>query len=292
MLANYEKRYFNDGEKIWFGTYQNLTNVLHWHLECEIIRVVEGEVRIQIGNHSFIAHTNDCFFCTGEELHYIMGASNSCVDIVIFDKSIAEDITNHYALLSPKLPDLIQIQDFFNQIQNIHAGKRPFYKEALENKARGFIIDIFNNCDITTQNNKLHVYKNLIDKINDEFAFITFEDAVNYSGYSSAHFSRMFKKLSGMTFSEYLNIIKVENAILLMQKNDNSTMTAISLKCGFSTVRNYNRVFKEVTGYSPRNLPGDFTMDTNLRISHNQDFDPTHEDSILLQATNKPGMQL
>ena len=90
-----------------------------------------------------------------------------------------------------------------------------------------------------------------------------------------------------MTFSEYLNIIKVENAILLMRKDDHATMTSISLKCGFSTVRNYNRVFKEVTGYSPRALPKDFTMDTDLRISQNLDFDPTQKSSILIHATCK-----
>lgn len=91
-----------------------------------------------------------------------------------------------------------------------------------------------------------------------------------------------------MTFSEYLNIIKVENAILLMHRSDHATMTSISLKCGFATVRNYNRVFKEVTGYSPRMLPKDFTINTDLRISKNHDFDPTHQSSILIQATDKP----
>jgi len=86
-----------------------------------------------------------------------------------------------------------------------------------------------------------------------------------------------------MTFSEYLNIIKVENAILMMQNNDHATMTSISSKCGFATVRNYNRVFKEVTGYSPRTLPPNFTMDTDLRTSKKADFDPTYKDSILIQ---------
>lgn len=282
MLANYEKRHFKEGEKIWLGRYQNLTNVLHWHLECEIILVIEGKVRIKIGDHSFDGQKGNCFFCAGEELHYIMGSENSLVDIMIFDKSIAKDITDHYALLSPKLPDTLCILEFFSKIKVLLSQKGIFYKESLENKARGMLIDIFRYCNIVTRDENPQFYKNLINKINDEFAFISFEDAVRYSGYSAAHFSKMFKKLSGMTFSEYLNIIKVENAILLMQTNKRATMTSISAKCGFATVRNYNRVFKEVTGYSPRTLPKDFTMDTNLRISQKADFDPTYKNSILI----------
>ena len=160
-------------------------------------------------------------------------------------------------------------------------------KKTLENKARGILIDIFSNCTITDRDEKQQFYKNLINKINDEFAFITFEDAVGYSGYSPAHFSKMFKKLSGMTFSEYLNIIKVEHAVMLMQNGSNATMTSISSKCGFDTVRNYNRVFKEVTGYSPRTLPPNFTLDTDLRISQKTEFDPTHKGSILMQMQER-----
>jgi xylan 1,4-beta-xylosidase len=52
MLAIYERRQFSAGEKIWFGRYRNLTNVLHWHFESEIIRVVSGKAKIKIGDFS------------------------------------------------------------------------------------------------------------------------------------------------------------------------------------------------------------------------------------------------
>ena len=60
------------------------------------------------------------------------------------------------------------------------------------------------------------------------------------------------------------------------------TMTNVSLKCGFATVRNFNRVFKQITGYSPRALPEDYVIDTGLRIARDEDFDPTDENSMLI----------
>ena len=156
------------------------------------------------------------------------------------------------------------------------------YHEALENQARNLIIEIFRNCEIIKRVDKSRFYKNLISKLNNEFAYITFKEAVAYSGYSPAHFSKMFKVLSGMNFSDYLNIIKVENAIIMMRNERNITMTSLSLKCGFSTVRNFNKVFKELTGYSPRTLPKDFVIETCTQIAKDNAFDPTQKNSVLI----------
>ena len=78
-----------------------------------------------------------------------------------------------------------------------------------------------------------------------------------------------------MSFSNYLNFLKIAHAITLMRSNISMTKTDISLACGFSTVRNFSRVFREITGYSPRILPEDFIIDVGIRISENQSLDPT-----------------
>lgn len=282
MLGIYEKRRFTDGEKIWLGSYRNLTNVLHWHFECEIIRVIKGNAEIKIGDFCFATKENDCFFCAGEELHYIISKTDTLMDVMIFDEEIVRGIADKYVLATPKLSDNTAIQKGIEQIKKELSAKESFYCEAIENCAKELIINIFRNNCHKSRNNNSQFYKNLISKINDESAFITFDDAVQYSGYSASHFSKMFKRLSGMNFSEYLNVIRVENAITMLRNNNNFSMTTISSKCGFSTVRNFNRVFKKITGYSPCSLPKNFIIDTGLRISKSESFDPTDKNSILI----------
>lgn len=153
---------------------------------------------------------------------------------------------------------------------------------AIENYARGLIIDTFQNNPTTNQPNRRQFYNQLISKICEEYSTITFEIAADYSGYCPSYFSKIFKKLSGMTFSEYLNIIRVENAITMIRSNRHLTMTEISSRCGFTTVRNFNRVFKEITGVPPLSLPDDYAIDTSIHISTSFDFDPTHMDSELI----------
>lgn len=281
MLGNYEQRQFSDGEKVWLGRYRNLANVLHWHMECEIIRILSGMAQVKIGDTCYDAPAGDCFFCGSEELHYIISQPDTQIDIMILDKSTTKGIADKYKLSSPKLPDSIPVSTYFENIKGELSQKKPFYREVLENHARNLIIDVFRNCPHNLRQDTSHFHKDLIHKINDEFSFISFEDAACYSGYSSSHFSKMFKQLTGMNFSQYLNIIRVENAVSMLQSTP-ADVASISLKCGFSTIRNFNRVFKSITGYAPRSLPKDFTFDTGLRISKSEPFDPTAKDSVLI----------
>lgn len=282
MLGKYEKRFFDRGEKVWLGRYRSLVNVLHWHMECEIIRVVEGSVRLRIGSTCFEGSAGDCFFCPGQTLHYIISAPNAQVDVVILHESITKEIIRCYTLASPKLPEGMDAAQCFADIRQLLQSKGPFYREAAENRAAGLVIDIFRSCPHTKQHDSTDSHRQLISQINEQFAYITFEDAVRSSGYTPSHFSKLFRRLSGVTFSRYLNTLKVEHAIDLMRADPRLPMARVCLQCGFSTVRNFNRVFKEITGFSPRALPAGFVMDTGVPVSGSSTFDPTDKTSVLL----------
>ena len=283
MLGIYEKRYFESREKVWLGRYRDLTNVLHWHFECELIRVVEGSARIKVGENLYTAQADDCFFCGPEELHYIMGAPGSRIDVMIFEESLAKEITQSHGLVSPKLADSGRIKAGFGTIDRLLAEKPAFYRQAVANCAEGILIGIFNGHPIEKKTRSDRAYRHMIDRINEEFAYMTFQEAVRCSGYSPSHFSKMFKAYSGMNFSDYLNILKVEHAVSLIQSGGNLSMTEISAQCGFSTVRNFNRVFRQYTGYAPSALPAHFAMNTGIHVSKSGGFDPTDKTARLLQ---------
>jgi AraC-like DNA-binding protein len=98
---------------------------------------------------------------------------------------------------------------------------------------------------------------------------------------SKAYFSRFFKRISGMTFSEYLNHIRVNRAIDLIRNRDLS-MTEIAMDCGFGTIRNFNRVFRQITGYSPRDLPDSYVLNLRSNSGNASNFDPTIRTSELM----------
>lgn len=64
------------------------------------------------------------------------------------------------------------------------------------------------------------------------------------------YLGRLFLKETGKTFRQYLNDVRLEHAVQLLEKTHLSVLH-ISLECGYSNVTYFNRVFKEKFGSTP-----------------------------------------
>ena len=282
MLAKYEKRYFSGGEKVWVGRYRGLSNLLHWHSESELIRIVHGSAEVKIGDSLFCAKAGDCLFCYPGELHYIEGESDSMIDVMILHNDLLPQLTSHYRPVSPLLADAEPINRGFDRIRELMNQKPRFYRESLEIRAADTVLSVFNGNDVCRISTNSQSNRQLIDYINQNFATLTFEQAVRFSGYCPSHFSKTFKALTGLTFGDYLNRLKIEYAVSLLQGKDALTVTDVCSRCGFSTIRNFNRVFKQTVGCSPTSLPSDFATDMRVGIYAEDSFDPTSRSSVLV----------
>lgn len=80
---------------------------------------------------------------------------------------------------------------------------------------------------------------------------ITLSDAAGESGLSRSLFCATFKKLMGNTFVECLNSVRVREACKMLRYTGKS-VTEISAATAFDDVCYFNRVFKRITGVSPR----------------------------------------
>jgi AraC-like DNA-binding protein len=282
VLGKYEKRHFHNEEKVWVGTYRNLTNILHWHMECELIRIAKGSAQIKIGNSLFSAVEGDCLFCSAEEPHYIIASADTVIEIMIFHKELLGSITDNYKPKSPLLSNPAAMMAGFVDIRRIISQKPRFYRATLQNCAEKILLSVFHQNEICPRQSKKLADKRIIDKIHRDFATVTFAEMVTFSGYGASHFSKLFKRITGMTFSDYLNYVKVEHAISLLQNEPGLTIADISLRCGFATIRNFNRVFKQITGFTPSSLPSNFITNLNIGAFGEDGFNPTSGASILL----------
>lgn len=67
---------------------------------------------------------------------------------------------------------------------------------------------------------------------------------------STFYFCKMFKKATGLTFTNYLARTRVERAKNLLL-NPNVRVSEVAYDCGFISLTHFNRVFKKVVGKSP-----------------------------------------
>jgi AraC-like DNA-binding protein len=66
----------------------------------------------------------------------------------------------------------------------------------------------------------------------------------------------MFKKFTGVNFTEYLSRVRIENARNLLL-NPNLRISEIAYAAGFQSLTHFNRVFKKIMGQSPTEFRGD-----------------------------------
>ncbi|MDO4159534.1 MAG: AraC family transcriptional regulator [Prevotellaceae bacterium] len=80
---------------------------------------------------------------------------------------------------------------------------------------------------------------------------LTLKDLADYTGYSSSHFSSLFKEQTGHSPLNYLTIIKIQQACAMLD-NTNMKINQICFKVGIEDCYYFSRVFSKQMGMSPK----------------------------------------
>jgi two-component system response regulator YesN len=103
-----------------------------------------------------------------------------------------------------------------------------------------------------------HNIQQAVRFINDNYRTdIRLDASAREAAMSPAHFSRIFKKVMGLSYQDYLNSRRITKAKYLLRTSAQN-VTEIALSLGFSDPTGFGRIFKKLTGHTPsfyRNLP-------------------------------------
>jgi len=86
---------------------------------------------------------------------------------------------------------------------------------------------------------------------------ISLDAVAGEGGISPSHFSRIFKKVMGVSYQEYLNSCRITKAKNLLSTSPRN-VAEIAISLGFSDPTGFGRIFKKLTGQTPsayRSLP-------------------------------------
>lgn len=78
----------------------------------------------------------------------------------------------------------------------------------------------------------------------------TLDDLARVAAMNPSYFSTVFKKCNGLSPWDYISIKRVEQAVFLLRTTD-STKMEIAEKCGFSSISNFYKTFRKITGKQP-----------------------------------------
>ncbi|MCR5743050.1 MAG: AraC family transcriptional regulator [Lachnospiraceae bacterium] len=252
---------------------------LHWHYFMEILYIVEGQVRLQIGNQEFIAKPGELVVLLPSILHSISTLTDKCVYSVIkFSPGNAPDAPSHgnvgwreSALLRlasegrdirahfpREMVEKTHIRAFMEQAIAEMQSQPTGYISVISSVLRIVLIELIRIWESEGLNlNSLHVDDALnieavpayIDeKLGDT---LRVEDLAQMCNLSYSQFSKKFKKMFGRSCKQYIEQVRLKKVQTLLTTTSMDINT-ISQEAGFSDASHMIRSFKSEFGITPR----------------------------------------
>ncbi|CAI1587284.1 Bacillibactin transport regulator [Serratia grimesii] len=218
----------------------------HWHSAPELICILSGEFSVTLGHATSVAAAGSLLYINPDEIHSLEAHKPNSQLLTIqfspnlFDETHPAPIMD-YALLATQKEretDLKVKHSVIALLEHVIGSQPSFTRIALVYQLLGALLSAGETMSVRQQ---LTVRKKDQQLVKYGIAFINqhFDDELNLAtiaenaGVSYHHFSRTFKKISGYNFKEYLTMIRINKAKLLL-KDTNIPITEISYSCGFS----------------------------------------------------------
>lgn len=276
MIAKYEQSVLSGRSQVSVQRYGGLQNLPHWHIESELIFAEKGSAEVMADNDLYGLSEGYCVFIRSGAVHYIKAESDSVISVMKIDSQLISAEFGTLAPVCPLLERKYDVSEAFEKIRQEISNGEKYYEVICSGLALALTAEIFRNEKTSSSeiSSGSGAYKKLLRLVSERFADITFDEAAEIMCFSKPYFSKYFRRMSGMTFSEYLNIVRVSEAVKMLSKG-NMSAGETAVVAGFGTIRSFNRVFKQYTGFTPRELPDDFVFIGEDRGTVSDSFDPT-----------------
>lgn len=242
----------------------------HFHPELELVYVNKGKGRRHIGNH-LSYFNNSQLILIGSNLPH-----NGFVDrltskgketLVQFHPEFLGDLFNKL----PEMKNIVQLIERakkgilfkveIKQIVGPKIEKLPKYEgikrvtkllEILELLALtdNYVLLNENGYMLETQPQDSNKIDKIFKYVNKNYQeHITLDEISSHVSLTVPAFCRYFKKVTGKTFTQFVNECRIFYATKLLTESQ-SSITDICFECGFNNFSHFNKVFNEVIGKS------------------------------------------
>ena len=221
----------------------------HFHDSYELIRVIDGHLTVSLNGEAVELCEREMLLLSPNAVHSFAIDGSSRVWVGVFSAD--------------------HISAFFKKFSSVQFGKflceedtesilrdRLFVEEKPDRYMR--IAYLYAVCDSCQKNaeylnthNEQKFMNSVISYISDNIDNdISMQGLADELGYEYHYLSALFNQCFSMNFKKFLNIYKVEKACSLLEDGEGNIMS-VYRECGFSSMRNFNRVFKEISGCTP-----------------------------------------
>ncbi len=242
-------------ENQWFGgdymynsfALENCNFPDHFHRTFEFIFVSEGTLSMTINGQNYYLHKNEMAFIFPNQLHSFDTKEHSRIVLLIFPHEMIESFYKKYQNMVPESNVISYKTAPYEKFEfkNIYDCKSFLYQMCGQLIQQTEFISYSSGID-----RKSLLYK-LLNYVQEHYEeTCTLAQATKQLGYDYTYLSKFFQEKMSMPFTSYLNQYRISQACFLLH-NTKESISAIAMKCGYDTIRTFNRNFKSFTGVSP-----------------------------------------
>ena len=256
----------------------------HIHKDYEISLVLEGTITVTTSDGDLSLHTNDIFITNPFQSHEITADSPALILSVqippAFFSSYYPQIDNiefeKLVFSTKEIPDVcLQLRNILFSVASSFFNKESFHEikcAMLLNQLFYLLLQSGNHQTISEREkeasrqkgNRMRKIMHYIDAhYNEKLLLSDIAAMENLDLYYLSHF---FKECFGLSFQNYLMKIRCEHARQLLLLTDYSLLD-ISMRCGFSDPKYFNKGFLDQYGCSPKEYRKSFQ---NARLEQQQ----------------------
>lgn len=248
---------------------------LHWHKELELVRFSNGEYEISVDMHNVVVKSDAFLLLPGNIMHTFTLPANCQESAIVFDPNmlsfsaydeVQSEIFEPLMSSNIPLPPIVTTDHpAFNRIDKLYRycvrhGGTSNASERLLIKAKLLeILAIYHEYGLISRKemhgqkvkSKQDKLKELLNYVDAHYAGpITIRDASLRLGVTDQYFCRYFRRVIGMSFTEYLNDLRLRRATKEIELT-NRPISDIAFDHGFENAGYFFKNFKLKYGITP-----------------------------------------
>jgi len=227
---------------------------VHFHSQIEVYFVLEGEIEVWINDKHRVLRSGEMSVAFSYDAHGYREVRASAFAYLIIPTDLLHEFTPLFTERRTGDPFVSDPQVF----EKAYGAFCEIASGAGELAARGYIYVILGTL-------LSHLPLESRGEVQDPRSFarllmyigehhrgeLSLTDLAAAFGYNASYLSRTFRRTFGISFSRYVTMIRLREAILLMRDGDRS-ITACAMESGFGSLRSFYRAFYEEFHCTPR----------------------------------------
>lgn len=237
---------------------KNVKDFTHWHENIEILYFLEGTGRVVCDFRKETVTAGDLYVINSEMLHMVETDDMVRYDCLIPDTDFCKQNGFGTALRFQSLIKDERAVEKYRAVAGAFAAKGEFRDAAIRIAVLELLLELSTRFPLPeipegAEENEPHL-QNVKEAI--RFIKIHFPERVSVeeislaAGLSKAYLSREFRKITGFTMIEYLNLVRCQYACKLL-RSGRYKVNEIAGDAGFENLSYFTRTYKRIMGRLP-----------------------------------------